>query len=570
MNTIAGIDHSAQSCEFREYLAKLLLEICRLDTSIRPQVDDLRAAEHQVFDILERELKQYRMPGLRLERRPINPAIAQHHFFSQLYYTSTSDRPKGLSVQETYRDRCNLLVSIDGNAQRQEGVNQAINAHIDVVRPYIPPRLDGNTLFGRGACDDKGAVVAFMGAVKLLAEYLRQGGRSLNHDLLGMLVIEEEMGGNGSLSLAMDGGLRRHYDSLMVLECCSGRIHPGNRGAVWYKIELKPSAPWMNLLEASAFVIEELEREGRSIKAESRHDLFPHRPVQTCHGVIGPFGEHPSRINGRVDFALRFPGGKPEAVRALVQDLLDSALAEYIGLYGDKTKITGPDGKPKVHHHYDLLSAPDGFVVQVHGATGHMGSILENDGAITKMAAMIRTLLRSRAALQQAASALPHLELVNHADAEHLLMEGGQGFLPTHGMDEVMRRLTLAAKRGCESYARLLGHAGDLGGKEVVVTFDKLHNAAFAGQSDSADMRNAVAAARATGIWHEEPIRGWDVSCDARLFACEYPNLPVLTAGPGALACAHADSERVQISDIAQFAQFLAYFILQQTGTLGA
>ena len=42
----------------------------------------------------------------------------------------------------------------------------------------------------------------------------------------------------------------------------------------------------------------------------------------------------------------------------LLRDCVESALGEYIGVYGDKTKvIDATTGKPKVDHHYDL--APD-------------------------------------------------------------------------------------------------------------------------------------------------------------------------------------------------------------------
>ncbi len=34
-----------------------------------------------------------------------------------------------------------------------------------------------------------------------------------------MLVVEEETGGNGSLSLAIDRELKRLYDSILVCEC---------------------------------------------------------------------------------------------------------------------------------------------------------------------------------------------------------------------------------------------------------------------------------------------------------------------------------------------------------------
>ncbi len=561
------MDELAKSASFGEYLADLLMEICRLDTSISADVAALRKAEHAVFDVLGRHVAQYGLAGLRMERKPISPEIQKHEFFSQLYYTKTAENPAGLSVGQTYDGRANLVLMIDGVSGSKDGV--AVNGHVDVVRPYIPPRLEGERLFGRGACDDKGAVVALMGALKLVGEYLRATGRKLNKSFTGMVVIEEEMGGNGSLSLAIDRTLRERYDSLMVLECCGNQIHPGNRGALWYKIEASPRGDWMNPFEVAAFIVEELENEGRAIKAESRHDLFPHRPVQTCHGILNHCGEHPSRINGRIDFDIRFDGGKSAQAKPLVQDIIDSAIAQYVGLYGDKTKALDAAGKPKVDHHYDLLNTPDGFPVHVHGSTGHMGSILENDGAITKMATIVRSLICSRARIEKTAGAKMTLALHDDKTPRHLLMEGGQGFLPTHAMPEIMQRLRQAAYRGVETYARLAGQPTYRAADEFRVSYDKLHNAAFAGRVDSPSMKAALAAAERVGLPQKQPVRGWDVSCDSRIFACEYPDMAALTAGPGALAVAHSDQEQVNMPEVARFAHFLAYFILQQTNSLG-
>ncbi len=45
------------------------------------------------------------------------------------------------------------------------------STHLDTVPPYGPPRLEGEVLCGRGACDAKGQIVAQLGAVRrLLAE----------------------------------------------------------------------------------------------------------------------------------------------------------------------------------------------------------------------------------------------------------------------------------------------------------------------------------------------------------------------------------------------------------------
>jgi acetylornithine deacetylase len=45
-----------------------------------------------------------------------------------------------------------------------------LSTHLDTVPPYIPPRIVGDTLWGRGACDAKGIAAAMI----LAAEELRE------------------------------------------------------------------------------------------------------------------------------------------------------------------------------------------------------------------------------------------------------------------------------------------------------------------------------------------------------------------------------------------------------------
>jgi acetylornithine deacetylase len=49
------------------------------------------------------------------------------------------------------------------------------STHLDTVPPYLPPRLEGEVLFGRGTCDAKGQVVAQLAAVKSLLAEGREG-----------------------------------------------------------------------------------------------------------------------------------------------------------------------------------------------------------------------------------------------------------------------------------------------------------------------------------------------------------------------------------------------------------
>jgi acetylornithine deacetylase/succinyl-diaminopimelate desuccinylase-like protein len=396
---------------------------------------------------------------------------------------------------------------------------------------------------------------------------MNRTGLRWNRNVVLMLVVEEETGGNGSLSLAIDRGLKQWYDSILVCECTGLKLHPANRGAVWYQAALKPPDR-VSLLELFAFVNEELEKEGAAIRTESRHPLFPQRPVQTCHGILGSFGEHPSRICGHVRFLVHLGRRPSNAVEMLVLDCLEAGLASYVGLYGDKTKVLDPTTrKPIVARHYELCPNKAGFQIDVHGATGHMGAIRERDGALTKMAHLVRSLVFSKKRLEEFAGGPVRLELGGQASEKPLMAEGGQGFVPTHSIDDIMLRLRLAAQRGAENYLRRIGRF-EKGSQVVQVNYEKLHNAAFDGDPASPTARNALAAARGCGLPQDKPLLGWTVSCDARLFAGEYPGMPVLTFGPGHLAHAHSDQEQIAVEDIRKAAEFLALFLLRETGTV--
>jgi acetylornithine deacetylase/succinyl-diaminopimelate desuccinylase-like protein len=563
------IFNQTRTALFKKYLTDLLVELCQINTTPNPDVAKMRKAEDKCFSILERELHGLKHAGARVERRAINPAIQAHPNYSLLHFTKTARRPEGLTPEQVYARRANLLYIVPGTRTSHRGNSIALNAHLDVVAPYFPPRARGGAVYGRGACDDKGPVVGLVAALKVLSTVMAKTGLAWNRNVVSMFVVEEETGGNGSLSLAIDRELKRLYDSILVSECTGLKLHPANRGAVWYRAALRPP-PDVSSFEMFAFINEEMEKEGAAIRAESRHPLFPQRPVQTCHGIIGPFGEHPSRICGRVTFSIQFTQSISDALLNLVQDCLAAGLATYIGLYGDKTKVTDPaTHRPMVPWHYELRKHGDRLVIDVHGASGHMGSIRERDGAITKTAHLVRSLVYSKSRFEQLGSTI-QLKLGNNPKtdtSEPLVLEGGQGFVPTHNMTEVMQRIERATHRGAQAYLGRLGR-NESGQQAVSITYEKLHNAAFAGGPDSGAMRTAHTAAEVCGLWKDEPVLGWTVSCDARLFATEYPGMPVLTFGPGQLVYAHSDQEQIDIGEIRAAAEFIAVFLLIYTGTL--
>ncbi|HWP71636.1 MAG TPA: M20/M25/M40 family metallo-hydrolase [Gemmatimonadaceae bacterium] len=67
-----------------------------------------------------------------------------------------------VTVQEVTDRRGNIWAS-------RAGGGVTLSTHLDTVPPFVPPRLDGARLYGRGACDAKGIAAAMLVAADALA-----------------------------------------------------------------------------------------------------------------------------------------------------------------------------------------------------------------------------------------------------------------------------------------------------------------------------------------------------------------------------------------------------------------
>ncbi|MHB1863673.1 MAG: M20/M25/M40 family metallo-hydrolase [Gemmatimonadaceae bacterium] len=67
-----------------------------------------------------------------------------------------------VELQEVAPGRANVWA-------RRAGHGVTLSTHLDTVPPYVSPRLEGNRLYGRGACDAKGIAAAMMVAAEQLA-----------------------------------------------------------------------------------------------------------------------------------------------------------------------------------------------------------------------------------------------------------------------------------------------------------------------------------------------------------------------------------------------------------------
>jgi acetylornithine deacetylase len=132
----------------------------------------------------------------------------------------------------TYQDTPQVEAVIRGEGT---GKNIVFNAHLDVVPPsegqvdaYNPIEENGK-LYGRGAIDDKGGIATLFA----VAMMLKENGIKPKGDIIFHFVVEEENGGNGTLSMVRRGV---EADAAVVLEPSDLAIFPSVRGAVWFEL----------------------------------------------------------------------------------------------------------------------------------------------------------------------------------------------------------------------------------------------------------------------------------------------------------------------------------------------
>jgi acetylornithine deacetylase/succinyl-diaminopimelate desuccinylase family protein len=122
------------------------------------------------------------------------------------------------------------------------------HGHYDVVPAASPsqftPRLEGDTLFGRGSSDMKSGLVAMLYAVRAL----QTADANLNGRLELLFVPDEETGGAyGSGALAAAGRLGADGIGMLLPEPTSGVVWNANRGAITLEISVKGRAAHVGL-----------------------------------------------------------------------------------------------------------------------------------------------------------------------------------------------------------------------------------------------------------------------------------------------------------------------------------
>jgi len=209
------------------------------------------------------------------------------------------------------------------------------------------------------------------------------------------------------------------------------------------------------------------------------------------------------------------------------------------------------------------------FRAKTTGTPTHMGRRHEAENAIEKMMEAIKWMLVYEKELIGASVGYPLFERYEapvqlclgtiRAEgwpsmvAGECVMEGGVGFLPNKTMAEVKQGLYDAVMRSDDQWLR----------EHFELTFPGLHNDAYEIASDHPLVTTVHQAACDCGIASE--VYGWNVSCDARLYA-KLADLPTVVYGASDISQAHSDGEKVPWQEVVEGANGLTNAVINWCG----
>ena len=231
--------------------------------------------------------------GMTAEYRPISDEI-----FEDAEYSHNEN-------ELSYEGRPNVVGTLAGSGGGRSVIMQS---HTDVVpgadwTDAFDPKFDGDYVIGRGSMDAKGQVIMQTLAVAALIDL----GVELKGSVEQQVVIEEEVGGNGALSLIRQGCTA---DGVIIGEGSSLNVYPANRGAIWFRAKTFGTPMHMGRRFEGQNAIEKMMEairlmliyEQQLIADSANYPLFERyeAPVQLCLGIIRAEG-WPSMVAGECE-----------------------------------------------------------------------------------------------------------------------------------------------------------------------------------------------------------------------------------------------------------------------------
>lgn len=251
-------------------------------------IDTSTGREAAAIPFLEEYLSSV---GFVVRREFFHPRLMQH--------PARSPHP----LSESVHDRPNLRARWNRSPIRDRDIT--FNCHIDVVPAspsvkdaFVPKVVDGR-LYGRGAADTKNNLIMLTEALTCIA----QNDLELSRRVWLDMVVEEEIGGNGTLSTILHGVPSQE---VVVLEPTSLRVFRGHRGCLTFWIKttghsghMGCGSPRQSAIGAAMKVVTALQLLESEMLVEARQHadfMLWERPVQLNVGMIRG-GEWPGSVS---------------------------------------------------------------------------------------------------------------------------------------------------------------------------------------------------------------------------------------------------------------------------------
>jgi acetylornithine deacetylase/succinyl-diaminopimelate desuccinylase family protein len=191
----------------------------------------------------------------------------------------------GLKVEtrEVRPGRPNVFGFLNG---KQGRTTLMLAGHMDTARTTGYPeayaaKVEGGQMHGRGACDMKAALAAYLGVVKAL----RKSGSHLNGHLIICGIVDEEYQMLGSKAIGQGGRLA---DQGIIGEPTNLRVCPANKGRVSTKIVTRGRAAHSSVPEKGINAIDKMSKVIRAF-GDYNQELLGRSPHPLCgHGRFTP------------------------------------------------------------------------------------------------------------------------------------------------------------------------------------------------------------------------------------------------------------------------------------------
>lgn len=229
-----------------------------------------------------------------------------------------------IEFQKVLPGRSNLLATLSPSGKVRQRILLA--PHMDTVGVFSEdqflPRINGDRLFGRGACDTKGSVAAMLTALTKLA---KQKLRPSETEIIFGGLIDEENAQVGSRALA-NGGLKANL--AIVGEPTENQIVTAHKGSLWLRFETHGKAAHgarpelgVNAVHEMARIVDFLQTDYSAQLRRRKHPLLGRATISV--GKISG-GTQPNIVPAQCVMSAdrrTLPGESEDSVR---QEILES------------------------------------------------------------------------------------------------------------------------------------------------------------------------------------------------------------------------------------------------------